>query len=98
MGYPQQPHDPYRQTGPQYPPQQPFQQPHGQPYMPPPPPQMPRKVTAVHKERGLSAMSHMTHLMLTIFTCGIWGAFVWLPWWIFRMIFRKKRKTTYYYR
>lgn len=64
-----------------------------QPYGPPP-----RKVKAVHKQRGLSGMSHMTHLVLTVCTCGVWGLFVWLPWWMFRMVFRKKRKTTYYYR
>ncbi|MER7063903.1 hypothetical protein [Streptomyces albidoflavus] len=40
----------------------------------------------------------MTHLLLTVFTCGLWGIFVWLPWWMFRMIVRKKTKTTYYYR
>ncbi|GAA3720978.1 hypothetical protein GCM10022224_103500 [Nonomuraea antimicrobica] len=65
------------------------------PYGPPP---HPRKVTAVSKQRGLSGMSHATHLMLTIFTCGMWGLLVWLPWWMFRMIFRRKKRTTYYYR
>jgi hypothetical protein len=65
-----------------------------QPYGSPPP----RKVKAVSKQRGLSGMSHATHLVLTVCTCGVWGLLVWLPWWLFRMVFRKKRKTTYYYR
>lgn len=62
------------------------------------PPRMPRKVTAVSKRRGLSGMSHATHLLLTICTCGIWGLCVWLPWWLFRMFFRKKTKTVYRYK
>lgn len=104
MSYPPNPDQPYgQQPPPGYHPQQPYgpqhsgpQQPYGYGYQQQPP-QMPRKVTAVSKQRGLSGMSHMTHLLLTIFTCGMWGVFVWLPWWIFRMIFRKKTKTTYRY-
>lgn len=69
---------------------------------PPPPPygpgQPPRKVKVVSKQRGLSAMSHGTHLMLTVVTCGFWGLLVWLPWWLFRLVFRRKRTTTYRYR
>ncbi|MCG5220281.1 hypothetical protein [Streptosporangium sp. KLBMP 9127] len=65
----------------------------GQPYG-----QMPKKVTAVSKRRGLGGLSHTAHLMLTIFTCGMWGIFVWLPWWLFRMVKPKKTKTTYRYK
>ncbi|MET8145901.1 hypothetical protein ABZU32_36830 [Sphaerisporangium sp. NPDC005288] len=82
-GHPQQPyHDQ------QYPPQ--YQ---GQQYPPPPP--GPRKI--VTKQRGLSAGSHTLHLVLTILTCGLWGLFVWLPLWIFRMIVRRKQVTKYHY-
>lgn len=63
---------------------------HG-PYGPP----QPRK--SVTKHRGLSAKSHGFHLMLTIFTCGLWGLFVWLPLWVFRLIVRRKQVTKHYY-
>jgi hypothetical protein len=39
----------------------------------------------------------MKHLVLTICTCGLWGV-VWLCWWMYRMVVRKKTKTTYRYR
>lgn len=87
---------------PPYPPNQPYghpQQPyqgqhppfHGQPPYPP----GPRK--SVTKQRGLSAMSHTFHLVLTICTCGVWGLFVWLPVWIFRMVIRRKQVTRHHY-
>jgi hypothetical protein len=44
------------------------QQPYG------PPPQMPHEVPAISKKRGLSGRSHMTYLVLTIVTCGMWGS------------------------
>lgn len=77
-----QPHQPYGQQYPYgYPPQQP----------------MPRKVVSVSKERGLGGLTHTANLVLTIFTCGLWGL-VWACWWFFRMIKPKKRRTTHYYR
>ncbi|MFI7610681.1 hypothetical protein ACIBP6_05510 [Nonomuraea terrae] len=68
-----------------YPPQQPG-------YPPPPPP---RK--SVTKHRGLAGKSHMFHLMMTICTCTIWGWFVWLPLWLFRLVVRRKEVTKYKY-
>lgn len=92
--YPQQPYNnqPYpQQQG--YPPQPYAQQPppgYGQPYPPPP-------ARSVRKERGLSGKSHGFHLMATIFTCGLWGMFVWLPLWIYRMVVRRRVVTRHYY-
>ncbi|GII32573.1 hypothetical protein [Planotetraspora mira] len=92
--YPQQPYQqPYGQPYQQ-------QQPYGHPYQQPqygnvPPQPVPRKV--VEKQRGLSAGSHTFHLLATIFTCGVWGLFVWLPWWLFRVIVRRKKVTRYHY-
>lgn len=62
---------------------------YGQPYQPP------RRVKAVTKRRGLSGGSHTFHLLMTIFTCGAWGIFVWFPLWLLRMIVRRKEKTIY---
>jgi hypothetical protein len=59
--------------------------PHGQP---------PGKYTVVTKKRGLSGMSHGTHLLLTVCTCGLW-AMVWFSWWLFRVLVPKRHKTTY---
>lgn len=84
-GHPQQPYQ-----GQPYPQQPPYP---GQPYPPQPP--GPRK--SVTKQRGLSAKSHTFHLVLTIFTCGLWGLFVWLPLWIFRMVVRRKQVTRHHY-
>jgi hypothetical protein len=62
-----------------------------------PPPygqQPPSKYTVVTKKRGLSGISHGTHLLLTVCTCGLW-AMVWFAWWLFRVIVPKRQKTTY---
>ncbi|MBX6382468.1 MAG: hypothetical protein IRZ07_05760 [Microbispora sp.] len=95
---------------PPYPPNQPYghprqpyyqQQPpyQGQPYQQPMPypPQQPMPRKSVTKHRGLSAKSHMFHLLATVFTCGLWGLFVWLPLWIFRLFVRRKQVTKHYY-
>lgn len=81
-----------------------WQQPHQrQPYYPPqspayPPAQRPRKrvMKSVEKRRGLGGLAHSTHLMLTLFTCGAW-LFVWIPWWIIRVIIPKRKVTKHYY-
>lgn len=95
----QQPYQgqPYNQ---QYPPQQ--QEYSQQPYAQQPPPGYgqpypPQPARSVRKERGLSGKSHGFHLMATIFTCGLWGMFVWLPLWIYRMVVRRKITTKHYY-
>jgi hypothetical protein len=84
--YPQQLYGQQQPYGQQpYPPQQPYGQVQPQPYK------------SVSKERGLSAKSHTFHLIATICTCGVWGLFVWLPLWVFRMIVRRKKTTRHYY-
>ena len=47
--------------------------------------------------RGLGGLANSTHLVLTVLTCGVW-LFVWIPWWIFRVIVPKRRVTKTYYR
>jgi hypothetical protein len=64
---------------------------------PQPRPRPPHLVRSVRKERGLPAKSHTFHLVATVFTCGLWGLLVWLPLWVFRMVFRRKIVTRYYY-
>jgi hypothetical protein len=59
-----------------------------------PPYQPLRKMTSVTKQRGLSAGAHGRHMMLTICTCGLWLP-VYGCWWMFRLFFRRKQKTTY---
>ncbi|MEV4158997.1 hypothetical protein [Nonomuraea dietziae] len=111
MGYPPQPPygpdgHPQPWQGQQQPPPGYVQPPHGYVQQPPPgyvqqPVPMPvysQHVRSVSKQRGLGAMSHTVHLVLTICTCGVWGLCVWLPWWIFRMIVRRKTTTHHYYR
>jgi len=51
---------------------------------------------SVEKRRGLGGLAHSTHLMLTLFTCGAW-LFVWIPWWIIRVIIPKRKVTKHYY-
>lgn len=65
----------------------------GQPY-PHRPSGEPRKVKAVTRQRGLSDGFHGFHLIMTICTCGAWG-FVWVCWWLFRMIVPKRKVTRY---
>lgn len=64
----------------------------------PSPAQRPQKrvMTSVEKRRGLGGLAHTTHLMLTLFTCGAW-LFVWIPWWIIRVIIPKRKVTKHYY-
>ena len=81
----QQPAPPW-QAGPPMPP------PYAQVQPPPRPAPRPRK--AVTKTRGLSGGSHTFHLLMTVFTCGLW-AFVWAGTWLFRMIVRRKSVTRY---
>lgn len=91
MSHPPQPHEqPYGQ------PQQPYP---GQQYPPPGsyPTQPPGPRKSVTKRRGLSGKSHTFHLVMTICTCTLWGWFVWLPMWIFRMFVRRKEVTKYHY-
>lgn len=57
----------------------------------------PRHVRSVTKRRGLSPATHLANFALTVATCGLWGLFVWLPWWAFRMLVRRKSTTHYYY-
>lgn len=69
MGYPPQPpHDPYGQSGPQYP--QPYQpQPYSQPYMPVPmsgPYVGPVQFVTV-EERGFNPITAIVHLFLWVF-------------------------------
>ncbi|MEU7942510.1 hypothetical protein [Microbispora bryophytorum] len=89
-GHPQQPYQPQPYGQQPYPPQ-PYAQPQ-QPYPQNPP--MPRK--SVTKHRGLSAKSHVFHLVLTICTCGLWG-FVWFGLWIYRLVVRRREVTRHYY-
>ncbi|WP_169950669.1 hypothetical protein [Microbispora sp. H11081] len=92
-GHPQQPYQPQPPyQGQPYQPQPSYQ---GQPPYQPQQPPMPRK--SVTKHRGLSAKSHTFHLLATIFTCGLWGLFVWLPLWVFRLFVRRKQVTKHYY-
>ncbi|WP_433355595.1 hypothetical protein ACQP25_17155 [Microtetraspora malaysiensis] len=101
-GHPPQPYPPQQQyPGQPYPQQPPYQ---GQPYPPqqqypvqPYQQQQPRPRKSVTKHRGLSAGSHTFHLIATICTCGLWGLFVWLPMWIFRMFVRRKQVTKHHY-
>ena len=78
---------PYHQQ-PQYP----------QPYYPPPqaPPPPPRVVKSVEKQRGLGGCSNSVHLILSICTCGLW-LFVWIPWWIIRVLIPRRKTTRHYY-
>lgn len=89
--------DPYAGRQPQQPyhgyPQQ-YQQPY---YQAPPPPPPPQRVRHVETQRGLGGLSNTVHLVLTVFTCGAW-LFVWIPWWIFRMVVPRKTVHRYYYR
>lgn len=83
---------PPNQPGPPY-----GQYPYGYQGQPPYPPQRPpQPYVSVSRERGLGGLTHTANLLLTIFTCGVWGI-VWATWWIVRMIFPKKTRTRHYY-
>ena len=58
---------------------------------------MPRYSRSVERRRGLGGMANSVHLLLTLLTCGLW-LFVWIPWWIVRMIVPRRRVTKTYYR
>lgn len=66
------------------------------PYGHPPHGRHPRYSKSVEKRRGLGGLANSTHLLLTIFTCGLW-LFVWVPWWLFRVVVPRKRVTRHYY-
>jgi hypothetical protein len=65
------------------------------PYQPQMPPQ--RVVKSVQKQRGLSGLTHTTHLLLTVCTCGMW-LFVWVGHEIFRLLVARKKVTKHHYR
>lgn len=52
--------------------------------------------TSVTKKRGLGAGQHSIHLILTVVSCGGW-LFIWIPWWIIRMVIRRKETTRHYH-
>lgn len=58
---------------------------------------MPRYAKTVERRRGLGGLANSTHLILTLLTCGMW-LFIWVPWWLFRMIVPRKKTTKTYYR
>lgn len=58
---------------------------------------MPRYAETVERRRGLGGLANSTHLLLTLLTCGMW-LFVWIPWWLFRVIVPRKKTTKTYYR
>lgn len=60
-------------------------------------PPHPRMAKSVEKRRGLGGMANSTHLLLTLLTCGMW-LFIWIPWWLFRMIVPRRKVTRTYYR
>lgn len=62
-----------------------------------PHPGHPRRVKHIEKRRGLGAGGNSVHLVLTVLTCGLW-LFVWIPWWIFRVIVPRRRVARSYYR
>jgi hypothetical protein len=74
-----------------------YQQPMPAPayYQQPPPMAMPHPAYAVTKVR--KDTSHTFHLLMTLFTCGFWAVFVWLPIIIWNSMGpRQKVKTRYY--
>lgn len=91
--YPHDPNQQWQQQGypqpqqPYYPPQQPV--PYQQPQR--------RVVKSVERRRGLGGMATSVHLMLTVFTCGMW-LMVWIPWWMIRVIIPRRKVTKHYYR
>lgn len=104
MTYPQQPERPALGQQPrpaqQYPAGYPQPMPYGyqQPMPPPvyyqPPIAMPHPAYAVTKVR--KDTSHTFHLLMTLFTCGMWAIFVWLPIIIWNSMGpRRKIKTRY---
>jgi hypothetical protein len=54
-------------------------------------------VKSVQKQRGLSGLTHTTHLLLTVCTCGMW-LFVWVGHEIFRLLVARKKVTKHHYR
>jgi hypothetical protein len=64
---------------------------HQQPYQ-----HHPRVRKSVEKQRGLGGCANSTHLILTACTCGLW-LFVWIPWWIIRVLIPRRRTTKHYY-
>ncbi|WP_435109405.1 hypothetical protein [Nocardiopsis synnemataformans] len=58
---------------------------------------MPRYSKSVERKHGLGGMANSVHLILTLLTCGLW-LFVWVPWWIVRMVIPRRRVTKTYYR
>ncbi|MFL1444042.1 hypothetical protein [Nocardiopsis protaetiae] len=58
---------------------------------------MPTYAKSVERRRGLGGWANSTHLLLTLLTCGAW-LFVWVPWWVFRVIVPRKRTVRTYYR
>ncbi|GAA3172404.1 hypothetical protein [Nonomuraea roseoviolacea] len=80
VGYPQQPHDPYQQSGPQYG-GQPYQpQPYSQPHLPAPMPQYGPVQMVTVRERGFNPITMIVHGCLWVFvhwwlailTIGLW--------------------------
>ncbi|WP_158070361.1 hypothetical protein [Nocardiopsis sp. CNR-923] len=51
----------------------------------------------MERRRGLGGLANSTHLLLTLCTCGLW-LFVWIPWWLFRVIVPRRKVTKHYYR
>ncbi|TMR11758.1 hypothetical protein ETD86_34890 [Nonomuraea turkmeniaca] len=81
MGYPPQPHDPYQQSGPQYP--QAYQpQPYSQPHMPVPsgPQYGPVQYTTV-KEWGFNPIAMIIHGCLWVFLHW-WLALITIGFWL----------------
>lgn len=58
---------------------------------------MPRYAKTVERRRGLGGLANSTHLILTLLTCGMW-LFIWVPWWLFRVIVPRKKTVRTYYR
>jgi hypothetical protein len=88
---------PQYQMGPQYPPQYPQQMgpPLPAPYPQPMHIQAPAPYVSVTKVR--KDTSHTFHLLMTLFTCGMWGIFVWIPIIIWhKMGPRQKQRTRHY--